>query len=99
MATTAVAPVSTPSNTPLYVGAACMFYLMWRKRRRNDEAEKVVPLATYMFAALIVFSYKANILEIARYVGPIVLSNFALKNGWSHEAASLTALLTFVGTL
>ena len=91
----------TQSKMPLYVGVAVVAAYLWkRKRDKDDEMEtesersKLIPL---IFAGLLLFSFKDNLGEVTRAVGPLVASNFVLKNNMGYVAASVAAVIVHLG--
>ena len=89
------------SNMPLFVGIAVVAACLWKRKRSNDEQLETEPerskLIPLIFAAVLLYSFKENLGDVTRAVGPLIASNFVLKNNMGYVAASVAAVIVHVG--
>ena len=91
----------TQKRWPLYIGGAAVAAYLWKRKRGDDEelktesgASKLIPL---IFICVLAYSFKEHLGEITRAVGPLVASNLILKSGKGYIAASIVAIIVYLG--
>jgi cell division protein FtsW (lipid II flippase) len=91
----------TQSRLPLYVGIAVVAAYLWKRKRSKDEELETESerskLISLIFVGLLLFCFKDNLGEVTRAVGPLVASNFVLKNNMGYVAASVAAVIVHLG--